>query len=181
MQQNSAPPPPYPQPGSNAPNKRFKQGEQDPQNAQNTRPPQPAYYLSQQQVQMLHYLQQSQNLTPQQQNVLQQLTHQYKLMLQHQQQMKIQQQRAQANNVQQGNQIVQRPGQPPFPTNQQQAGQNYQQGNRTPQSGTTAQSSFANDGNFSPATGHSQQNMPFKSAAGFTQQISSTTNNSELG
>lgn len=54
-------------------------------------------------------------------------------------------------------------------------------GNRTPQSGTTAQTGFINDGSFSPATGHSQPGMPFKSAGGFQQQqISSTTSSQDL-
>lgn len=159
----------------------------------NARPVQPAFYLSQQQIQMLHFLQQSQNITPQQQGVLQQLTHQYKLMQQHQQQLRLQMQQRAA--VQAG-----RPGQPQqFPV--QQTGQgtttnstatNYQQpGNRTPQSGATAQTGFVNDGNFSPATGQAQQSagMPYKSASSFPQQqfqpgftqITSTTNTQELG
>lgn len=67
----------------------------------------------------------------------------------------------------------------------QQNPSNFQQqpvGNRTPQSGTTAQTAgFINDGSFSPATGHSQAGMPYKSAGGFQQQqISSTTSNQEL-
>lgn len=41
---------------------------------------------------MLHTLQNARNLTPQQQSVLQQLTHQYKLMQQHQQMTRLQQQ-----------------------------------------------------------------------------------------
>lgn len=125
---------------------------------------------------MLHCLQQTQNLTPQQQNVLQQLTHQLKLMQQHQQQLRMQQQvRAGAPPA--------RPGQP----NQQFPQGNFQQqphaGNRTPQSGTTAQTGFVNDGGFSPATGNTQQTagMPFKSAGGFQPQpITSTTNGQDL-
>lgn len=149
------------------PPKRFKPGE-EPLAQQQQRP---NFYLTQQQLQMLHCLQQTQNLTPQQQNVLQQLTHQFKLMQQHQQQLRLQQ-RAGVGNVRQG---------PQFPQGQG----NFQQhaGNRAPQSGTTAQTGFVNDGNFSPATGQAQQTagMPFKSAGGFQPQpISSTTNNQEL-
>lgn len=122
-------------------------------------------------------LQQTPNLTAQQQSVLQQLTHQFKLMQQHQ----LRLQQAQLR----GGGVPIRGQQPPqaqqFP---QQSPTNFQQpiGNRThssPQSGTTAQTGFMNDGSFSPATGHSQAGMPFKSAGGF-QQISSTTNNQDI-
>lgn len=130
---------------------------------------------------MLHCLQQTQNLTPQQQNVLQQLTHQFKLMQQHQQQLRIQQAQIRAGGA------PVRPGQQgqQFPQSQGNFQQQQQQhpGNRTPQGGTTAQTNFVNDGNFSPATGHTQQTagMPFKSAGGFQPQpITSTTNNQDL-
>jgi prophage tail gpP-like protein len=121
-------------------------------------------------------LQQTPNLTPQQQNVLQQLTHQFKLMQQHQQQLRMQQMRTQGGIVR------------PQQVNSQQqpfAQQNFSSqqaiGNRTPQTGITAQTGFMNDGSFSPATPGSQSAMPFKSAGGFQQQqISSTTNNQEL-
>lgn len=151
------------------PPKRFKPGD-EPLSQQ---PQRPNFYLTQQQLQMLHCLQQTQNLNPQQQNVLQQLTHQFKLMQQHQQQLRMQQ-RAVGSTV--------RSGQQQFPQTQG----NFQQhaGNqRAPQSGITAQTGFVNDGNFSPATGQAQQTagMPFKSAGGFqSQPISSTTNNQEL-
>lgn len=129
---------------------------------------------------MLHCLQQTQNLTPQQQNVLQQLTHQFKLMQQHQQQLRNMQQQAQLRAA--GTPV--RPGQPQqFPQTQGNFPQQIHPGNRTPQGGTTAQTGFVNDGSFSPATGHTQQTagMPFKSAGGFQPQpISSTTNNQEL-
>lgn len=102
-------------------------------------------------------------------------------MQQHQQQLRLQQQ--QQGQLRGGSAPI-RPGQPPqaqqFP---QQNQPNFQQpvGNRTPQSGTTAQTGFINDGSFSPATGHSQPGMPYKSAGGFQQQqITSTTNNQEL-
>lgn len=175
----AAAPPPYPIPaGNNAANpaKRFKQGEEAPVVTR------PAFYLSQQQLQMLHYLQQAQNLNPKQQALLQQLTQQFKSMQQHQQQLRFQQQ---LRAGQAGGVPAVRPGQSPqaqqFPQNQ--SGFQQHPGNRTPQSGTTAQTGFVNDGNFSPATGHSQQTagMPFKSAGGFQQQpISSTTSNSDL-
>ena len=71
------------------------------------RPTLPAFYLTQQQLQMLQHLQNNQNsLNPQQQHVLQQLQHHYRLMQQHQQQIRLQQQ-------QQQQQLV-RPNQP-FP------------------------------------------------------------------
>lgn len=132
---------------------------------------------------MLHCLQQTQNLTPQQQNVLQQLTHGFKLMQQHQQQLRSQQ----AQQLRAGG-IPVRPGQPIQGQQFPQVQGNFQQqqphpGNRTPQGGTTAQTGFVNDGNFSPATGHTQQTagMPFKSAGGFQPQpITSTTNNQDL-
>lgn len=106
-------------------------------------------------------------------------------MQQHQQQLRLQQQQSQLR----GGSLPIRPGQPP-PTPQaqsfpQQNQANFPQqqpvGNRTPQSGTTAQTGFINDGSFSPATGHSQPGMPYKSAGGFQQQtISSTTSNQEI-
>lgn len=167
-----AAPPPYPIQGNNnaIPAKRFKPGEEPVQQQQ--RPP---FYLTQQQLQMLHCLQQTQNLTPQQQNVLQQLTHQFRLMQQHQQQLKIQQAQLRTG------------GTPVRPAGQQfQSVQGtFQQqqphpGNRTPQGGTTAQTGFVNDGSFSPATANSHQTagMPFKSAGGF--QAQSTTSNQDL-
>lgn len=58
-------------------------------------------YLSQQQIQMLHYLQQNQpNLTPPQQTLLQQLTNQYRMMQQYQARL---QQRTQTPINQSGN------------------------------------------------------------------------------
>lgn len=99
-------------------------------------------------------------------------------MQQHQQQLRLQQQ-----TQLRGGSLSIRPGQPPqaqpFPQQQQ----NFPQqpaGNRTPQSGTTAQTGFINDGSFSPATGHSQPGMPYKSAGGFQQQQISSTTNQEL-
>lgn len=199
---SAPPPPPYSQhPAQQAnnaaiPNKRFKPGEEPPQAPRQV---QPSFYLSQQQLQMLQFLQQSQNLTPQQQNVLTQLTQQYKLMQQHQQQLRAQQMRMAAQNAappsspgSSGNMQVRTPTTPTY----------QHPGNRTPQSGTTAQTGFVNDGSFSPATGQSpgQQQaagMPFKSASapGYQQpqfnsqgvfnnsgtQISSTTSNQDLG
>ena len=50
----------------------------------------PHFYLTQQQLQTLQYLQNQPALTAQQQNVLQQLQHQFRLMQQHQQQMRLQ-------------------------------------------------------------------------------------------
>jgi hypothetical protein len=111
--------------------------------------------------------------------VLQQLTHQFKLMQQHQQQLRIQQAQIRAGGA------PARPGQQQqgqqFPQSQGNFQQQQHPGNRTPQGGTTAQTGFINDGNFSPATGHTQQTagMPFKSAGGF-QPITSTTNNQDL-
>lgn len=103
-------------------------------------------------------------------------------MQQHQQQLRLQQQQSQLR----GGSLPIRPGQPPqaqqFPQqNQPNFPPQQPVGNRTPQSGTTAQTGFINDGSFSPATGHSQPGMPYKSAGGFQQQqISSTTSNQEL-
>ena len=131
---------------------------------------------------MLHALQQTQNLTPQQQSILQQLTHKCQLMQQHQQQLRMQQ----AAQLRAGSAPVVRSGQSQ-PSQQFVQGQpGFQQqhpGNRTPQGGTTAQTGFVNDGNFSPATGNTQQTagMPFKSAGGFQPQpITSTTNSQDL-
>lgn len=54
---------------------------------------QPPYYLSQEQLQMLQYLQQNQsNLSPQQHQILQQLSNQYRLAQQYQQTLRFQQQ-----------------------------------------------------------------------------------------
>lgn len=97
-------------------------------------------------------------------------------MQQHQQQLRIQQQQVQ--QLRGGAAAIRPP-----PQAQQFPQQNFQQpvGNRTPQAGTTAQTGFINDGSFSPATGHSQPGMPYKSAGGFQQQqITSTTSNQEL-
>ncbi len=110
-------------------------------------------------------------------------------MQQHQQQLRIQQQQQQAQL--RGGAVSIRPGQPTqaqqFPQQNQPnflpQQQQQQQQPRAPQSGTTAQTAgFINDGSFSPATGHSQPGMPFKSAGGFQQQqqISSTSSNQEL-
>lgn len=146
---------------------------------------------------MLQYLQQNHaNLNPQQQNMLHQLTQQYRLMQQYkamqaQQATNAQQQQQQQQQMAAGRQY---PGQQgPF--------QPSIDGQRTPTSGIVAQTGFVADGSFSPATGHTQQaaGMPFKSAAtgypqqgqfhasgqqqpGFTQ-ISSTTqgNSTDLG
>ena len=54
----------------------------------------PPFYLSQQQLQTLQYLQNQPSLTVQQQQILQQLQHQFRLMQQHQQQMRLQAQQA---------------------------------------------------------------------------------------
>lgn len=65
----------------------------------------PPFYLSQQQLQMLSYLQQNQaTLNPQQLGLLQQMQHNYHLMIQHQQQMRHRQQQLQqqAATAQQG-------------------------------------------------------------------------------
>lgn len=130
-------------------------------------------------------LQQTPNLTPQQQNVLQQLTHQFKLMQQHQ--LRLQQAQLRGGlpqtQLRGGSQPQAQPQTLQFtPQNQPNFPQTI--GNRTgqPQTGTTAQTGFMNDGSFSPATGHSQPGMPFKSAGGYQQQqiTSTTTNNTDL-
>lgn len=138
-------------------------------------------------MQLLQQLQQNAaNLNPQQQQMLLQLKQQYNLMVQHQRMVQAQQQ--------------QQPQQPPnvqrstsFPGGN--AGGFQMDGQRTPTSGTIAQTGFVQDGHFSPATAHTQQaaGMPYKSAAtGYPQtqytgvpeytQISSTTaNQSDIG
>lgn len=69
----------------------------------------PPFYLSSQQLQMLQFLQQNHgSLTPQQQGLLVQLQHQYRLMQQHQQHSRLQQQQAATRGL--------RPGQPGYPT-----------------------------------------------------------------
>lgn len=178
-QGNPQAPPPYPQGTTqNAnPAKRFKAGEE----VVAQRPPQ---YLSQQQIQLLHQLQQNAaNLNPQQQQMLVQLKQQYNLMVQHQRMVQAQQQQQQGPQGQQQQR----------PTNF--TGGFQPDGQRTPTSGTAAQTGFVQDGNFSPATGHTQQaaGMPYKSAASgypqgpfggtqeFTQISSTTANQSDLG
>lgn len=145
---------------------------------------------------MLQYLQQNHaNLNPQQQNMLHQLTQQYRLMQQYKA-MQAQQANAQQQQQQQMTAARQYPGgqQGPF--------QPSIDGQRTPTSGIVAQTGFVADGSFSPATGHTQQaaGMPFKSAAtgypqpgqgfhatsqqqpGFTQITSTTQGNpTDLG
>ena len=59
----------------------------------------PHFFLTQQQLQTLQYLQNQPALTPQQQSVLQQLQHQFRLMQQHQQNMRMQQQQQQAVGI----------------------------------------------------------------------------------
>lgn len=102
------------------------------------------------------------------------------MMQHHQQQLRLQQQQQQLR----GGAVPIRPGQPPqaqqFPQQNQPNFQQQPVGNRTPQSGTTAQTGFINDGSFSPATGHSQPGMPYKSAGGFQQQQITSTTNQEL-
>ena len=59
----------------------------------------PHFYLTQQQLQTLQYLQNQPALTPQQQSVLQQLQHQFRLMQQHQQQVRLQAQQQQVEHI----------------------------------------------------------------------------------
>ncbi|XP_037903545.1 histone demethylase UTY isoform X2 [Hermetia illucens] len=171
-QPSQGPPPPYPNQQNNhgqTPAKRFKPGEELPSQQQQptttSRPaPQSANYLSSNQLQMLQYLQQNQNnLTPPQKQMLQHLTQQYRLMQQHQQQLRLQQ------CVQQS--VVQTGYQP-------------QTGARAPQSGTIAQPGgfVDNSNNYAAATGNTQPaaGMPFKSAnvpnsTGFRPQQSFNT------
>ncbi|XP_052867166.1 histone demethylase UTY [Anopheles cruzii] len=158
----------------------------------------PSFYLTQQQLQMLQLLQNQSNLSAQQQSMLQTLMHQYRMMQQHQQQLRLQQQRNQHQQQQQQQQVAfQSQGQGIGPNTSQQQQQQQQlvaAGNKTPQSGIVPQTAtgFVNDGHFSPATGQSQQaaGMPYKSAggtyapsgyppgsaAGFTQISSPTAN-----
>ncbi|XP_011176243.1 histone demethylase UTY isoform X1 [Solenopsis invicta] len=165
----TGPPPPYPQAqGQNA--KRFKTDEMISTAPQQRAPP---FYLSQQQLQMLHCLQQNlSNLSPQQHTVLAQLQHQYRAMQQHQQQIRLQQQQA----VQRGL----RPGQPGYPTaygHPQNLGQssgvvkNYGIPQQPLQQGGTValQTGFSdiNVGYNTAATGNTTQTpgMPYKSAS----------------
>uniref|UniRef100_A0A182VTR3 JmjC domain-containing protein n=1 Tax=Anopheles minimus TaxID=112268 RepID=A0A182VTR3_9DIPT len=154
--------------GSNngLPNKRFKQEDGRPGAAAGVGvvagQPVPPFYLNQQQLLQLQYLQNQSNLTTQQQTMLQTLTNQYRLMQQHQ--LHLQQQ--------QRNQQLQQQ-QPSFQGQQSQGsggGFVVAAGNKTPQSGIVPQTAtgFVNDGHFSPATGQSQQTagMPYKSAGG---------------
>ncbi|KAL1377204.1 hypothetical protein pipiens_016428, partial [Culex pipiens pipiens] len=79
----------------------------------------PNFYLNQQQLQMLQYLQQNQgNLNAQQQSLLQQYSHQYRMMQQHQQQLRLQQAQQQQRNQQQPPATFQ-PGYPPQQQQQQ--------------------------------------------------------------
>jgi histone demethylase len=81
----------------------------------------PHFYLTPQQLQTLQFLQNQPHLTPQQQNVLQQLQHQFRLMQQHQQQMRLQAQQQQVVGMP-------RPVQPQGQFQQQQQPQQAQQG-----------------------------------------------------
>ena len=83
-------PPPYAQQQNDSSNKRFK--------ADTSEQPRPQFYLNSQQIQLLQYLQQNQatiNATQQQQ--LQHLQHNYRLMQQHQMQLRHQLQQQQVN------------------------------------------------------------------------------------
>ncbi|XP_054265858.1 histone demethylase UTY-like isoform X2 [Macrosteles quadrilineatus] len=100
------PPPPYPNQQQVAAPKRFKTEPQEvpgrvPPHTTPSPAPTPApAYLNQQQLHMLQMLQQNAaNLNPQQQQVLQTLQHQFRLMQQHQ--MRLQQQRAAQARLQQ--------------------------------------------------------------------------------
>lgn len=73
------------------PNKRLKEDGQNVHMQQQTgnRPAQPAFFLSQQQLQTLQFLQQNQgNLNAQQEQMLQQLSSQYRLMQQYEETMR---------------------------------------------------------------------------------------------
>ncbi|CAH0562123.1 unnamed protein product [Brassicogethes aeneus] len=88
------PPPPYPSPNAAAAaaGKKFKT-ESPEQKAPPNAQPQPSFCLTQQQLQLLSYFQQNVNtLTPAQQQSMQQLQHQYRLMQQHSQQLRSQRQ-----------------------------------------------------------------------------------------
>ncbi|XP_020706791.2 histone demethylase UTY isoform X2 [Athalia rosae] len=162
------PPPPYPQgQGQNLNSKRFKPGEEPISPGGQQRPP--PFYLAPQQLQMLQFLQQNHgSLTPQQQGLLVQLQHQYRLMQQHQQQSRLQQQQAAQRGL--------RPGQPGYPTVYAHAppGQTGVVKNygipQQPQGGTVAlQTGFSDSiiGYNAAATGNAQQSpgMPYKSAS----------------
>nr|XP_029715194.1 histone demethylase UTY isoform X1 [Aedes albopictus] len=135
-------------PGNNAAaNKRFKQEDGRPQ------APLPNYYLNQQQLQMLQYLQQNQtSLNAQQQQLLQQYTHQYRLMQQHQQQLRLQQQQQAQQQQQQRNQPgapappFQGQGQQQQPTSQTAPG--YGQPQAPQQQQQTQQQMLGGNGNF---------------------------------
>lgn len=89
--------------------KRFKvEGQVEGGAAGGPRPPMPSFYLTQQQIQMMNYLQQQgqNSLTPQQHQLLQQLQNHFRMMQQHQQQTRMQQQQQQ--------QLMMRPGQQQF-------------------------------------------------------------------
>nr|CAD7428039.1 unnamed protein product [Timema monikensis] len=157
--QPQGPPPPYPVQASN-PTKRFKHGEimeggNIVGNSQHRQVP--LFYLNQQQMQTLQFLQQNiTNLTPQQRGVMEQLQHQFRLMQQHQQQLR--QQRA-TGVVRQSPQYLayqqQRPVIKTYSMTQN------MQGTVTPQTG------FVDSGvGYPAATGSSQQSpgMPYKSA-----------------
>ncbi|XP_018332991.1 lysine-specific demethylase 6A isoform X2 [Agrilus planipennis] len=93
------PPPPYPSPTSGPPSKRFRTEAGDQKTAQPQPQPQqqPSFYLSQNQLQLLHYFQQNiSNLSQAQQTMMQQLQQQYRLMQQHQQQFRTQKQQPQS-------------------------------------------------------------------------------------
>merc|ERR1719219_2452079 len=92
----------------------------------------PHFYLTQQQLQTLQYLQNQPALSPQQQSLLQQLQHQFRLMQQHQQSMRMQAQQQQAIGIP-------RPVQP-------QTGQFSAQSANTPHSGSNIGSSTEIDG-----------------------------------
>ncbi|XP_004522757.1 lysine-specific demethylase 6A isoform X1 [Ceratitis capitata] len=86
------PPPPYPHQQQNlntVPSKRFKDEGLQQAGETGNRPAQPAFYLSQQQLQTLQFLQQNQStLNHQEQTLYQQLSNQYRLMQQYQQAMR---------------------------------------------------------------------------------------------
>uniref|UniRef100_T1JK09 Uncharacterized protein n=1 Tax=Strigamia maritima TaxID=126957 RepID=T1JK09_STRMM len=134
------------------------------------RPPPPPFNLSPQQLQMLNYLQQNQaNLTVQQQSLLQNLQHSYRLMQQHQHQQQIRMQQQQQQQLRPNSPIIKPPQFASALPNQQQSQQQQQQagGNAQLPSGARPQAK--------PMPGVNFNQLPFSRAMANASYVNTAT------
>lgn len=198
LQSSQGPPPPYPNQHISSnngaiPTKRFKHGDEVhsqlnqsqriPNQPQQQQTPPPPFLMSQQQLQMLQYLQKNlDNLNPQQQNAYQQLSNQHRMMLQYQQQLRLQRSQQQ-QQMQQS--MMQQPAQNATAMQQPQHS-NFQ---RVMHPGNPAQATgfMDNNGDFGARQNstagilYENNDVNFNSQQNYTQITSTTTSQSDLG